>query len=98
MEIVNFAFFIILIIFCTIAAILYCVQKEIVALNDKISQGNDEGNKSNKVFKRNHSNINPVSFSNPIQARKNLYDDYKNEKGLYEPVTPRKGIEIKEDK
>lgn len=98
MDIINFGFFIILIILCIVAAILYCMQKEIKLLNDKISQENNEDNKTNKVFKRNHSNINPVSFSNPIQARKNLYDDYKNEKGLYEPVTPRKGIEIKEDK
>ena len=77
---------------------IYLIWKALNLLKDKISQENDEGNKTNKIFKRNHSNINPVSFSNPIQARKNLYDDYKNEKGLYEPVTPRKGIEIKEDK
>lgn len=88
----------ILILISIIAAMLYMIQKEIELLNDKINQENDEVNKTNKTFKRNHSNINPVSFSNPIQARKNLYDDYKNEKGLYEPVTPRKGIEIKEDK
>lgn len=88
----------ILILISIIAAMLYMIQKEMELLNDKINQENDEGNKTNKTFKRNHSNINPVSFSNPIQARKNLYDDYKNEKGLYEPVTPRKGIEIKEDK
>lgn len=88
----------ILILISIIAAMLYIIQKEIELLNDKINQENNEVNKTNKTFKRNHSNINPVSFSNPIQARKNLYDDYKNEKGLYEPVTPRKGIEIKEDK
>lgn len=86
------------VILLLIALILFMIQIKLDKLNDKISQENDEGNKTNKVFKRNHSNINPVSFSNPIQARKNLYDDYKNEKGLYEPVTPRKGIEIKEDK
>ena len=77
---------------------IYLIWEALNLLKDKISQENNEDNKTNKVFKRNHSNINPVSFSNPIQARKNLYDDYKNEKGLYEPVTPRKGIEIKEDK
>lgn len=98
MDIISFGFFIILIILCIIATILYYMQKEIKLLNDKINQENNEGNKTNKTFKRNHSNINPVSFNNPIQARKNLYDDYKNEKGLYEPITPRKGIEIKEDK
>lgn len=86
------------VILLLIALILFMIQIKLDKLNDKISQENNEDNKTNKVFKRNHSNINPVSFSNPIQARKNLYDDYKNEKGLYEPVTPRKGIEIKEDK
>lgn len=86
------------VILLLIALILFMIQIKLDKLNDKISQENNEDNKTNKAFKRNHSNINPVSFSNPIQARKNLYDDYKNEKGLYEPVTPRKGIEIKEDK
>lgn len=77
---------------------IYLIWKAIRCLNSKISQEYNQDNKTNKTFRRNHSNINPVSFNNPIQARKNLYDDYKNEKGLYEPVTPRKGIEIKEDK
>ena len=88
----------ILVLITMITAMLFMIQKEIELLNGKISQNNNEDNKTNKIFRRNHSNINPVSFNNPIQARKNLYDDYKNEKGLYEPVTPRKGIEIKEDK
>ena len=77
---------------------IYLIWKALKCLNDKISQENNEGNKTNKIFRRNHSSINPVSFTTPIQARKNLYEEYKNEKGLYEPVTPRKGIKIKEDK
>ena len=52
MDIINFGFFIILIILCIVAAILYCMQKEIKLLNDKISQENNEDNKTNKVFKR----------------------------------------------
>lgn len=85
----------ILILITIITVILLMLQKEIEHLNKKID---NKENKIRKSFKRNHSNINPVNFSNPIQARKNLYDEYKNEKGLYEPVTPRKGIKIEEDK
>lgn len=86
------------IFFILLTAHIFLIWKNINLLNDQIRQFNNTGNKVNSTFKRNHSNINPVSFSNPIQARKNLYDEYKNEKGLYEPVTPRKGIKIEEDK
>ena len=51
----------------------------------------------NKAFKREHKGITQVSFSNPITNRRNPYEEYKNEKGLYEPRTPRKGMKIKED-
>lgn len=51
----------------------------------------------NKTFKREHKGITQVSFSNPITNRRNPYEEYKNEKGLYEPRTPRKGMKIKED-
>lgn len=77
---------------------IFSLQSQIKRLNDKISKKNKEDNKVNNSFKRNHSIINPVSFNSPIQARKKLYKDFENEKGLYEPVTPRKGIVIKEDK
>lgn len=86
------------IIFILFLVHIFLIWKEINLLNEKISQLNIQGNKSTNILKRNHSNINPVSFNNPIQSRKNLYDEYKNEKGLYEPVTPRKGLKIEEDK
>ena len=77
---------------------IFSLQSQIKRLNDKISKKNKEDNKVNNSFKRKHSIINPVSFNSPIQARKKLYKDFENEKGLYEPVTPKKGIVIKEDK
>lgn len=98
MDFTDISMILIGIIFIVITIHIYLIWKNIELLNDKISQFNNTGNKVNSTFKRNHSNINPVSFSTPIQSRKNLYDEYKNEKGLYEPVTPRKGIKIEEDK
>lgn len=94
----NIMFLLIFICLSLTLVYILLLTKQIKQLNDKISQLNNAGNKVNNTFKRNHSNINPVSFNNPIQPRKNLYDEYKNEKGLYEPVTPRKGIKIEEDK
>lgn len=98
MNLNNISIILIGIIFIAITIHIYLIWKNINLLNDKISQFNSTSNKVNNTFKRNHSNINPVSFNNPIQARKNLYDEYKNEKGLYEPITPRKGLKIEEDK
>lgn len=51
----------------------------------------------NKTFKREHNRITQVNFSNPIANRQNPYEEYKNEKGLYEPRTPSRGMKIKED-
>nr|DAJ85377.1 MAG TPA: hypothetical protein [Caudoviricetes sp.] len=51
----------------------------------------------NKTFKREHNGITQVNFSNPIANRRNPYEEYKNEKGLYEPRTPSRGMKIKED-
>lgn len=99
MEIINYIItFLLVIIDVLITAHLYYIWKAIEILNDKINQENNQDSKINKTFKRNHSKINPVSFSNPIQARKNMYKEYENDKGLYEPISPRKGIKIKEDK
>lgn len=78
--------------------LLIYIIRELIALNGKIRDFNNEGNKTNRRINRINSKINPVSFSNPIKARKNLYKEYENEKGLYEPVTPSKGLKIKEDK
>lgn len=48
-----------------------------------------------KELKRKHSNIGQANFNNILQGRNN-YDKYKNKDGLYEPVTGKKGIELKE--
>ena len=50
-----------------------------------------------RKFKRQHSAIKQANFSNPIITRKNPYEKYQNEKGLYEPRIPKKNLKIKED-
>ena len=74
---------------------IFRLKSRLKSLEEEINSRNKEVNKNNS-FKRNHSLINPVSFNSPIQARKKLYKEYENEKGLYEPVTPKKGIKIRE--
>ena len=95
MDIFNeIRFWLMLISIVLITLLLYRFWEIIKQLNEKINQEN-EFNK--KTFKREHTKINPVSFSNPIQGRKNLYKEYENEKGLYEPVIPTKGVKIKKE-
>ena len=43
---------------------------------------------------RKHSSIESSNYSNSFGGRK-AYEIYKNKDGLYEPVTPSKGIQIK---
>ena len=74
---------------------IFFINRFVIKINNRIRELDKIDNKKPKKTRRNHSTINPVSFSNPIQSRK--YKEYENEKGLYEPVKPRKGIEIKED-
>ena len=63
-------------------------------LKTSIDNSNKEVDKP-KEFKRIHSNIGQANFNNILQGRNN-YDKYKNKDGLYEPVTGKRGIELKE--
>lgn len=45
-------------------------------------------------LQRKHSNIGQADYDNAFGGRK-AYSIYKNTNGLYEPVTPSKGITIK---
>ena len=51
-------------------------------------------NNNDKKVKREHSSISQAKFDNILQGREN-YKKYKNQDGLYEPVKPKNGIEIK---
>ena len=90
-------FFLVLICLIVMTAWIFFLQRIVFKLNDLIREKETKRNKTNKTINRKHSKLNPVSFSNPIQSRKNPYEEYKNDKGLYEPRTPKKGIVIKEE-
>lgn len=51
----------------------------------------------NNMQRKTHPSVGRVSYTNPLAGRKNTsaYDKYKNKDGLYEPVTPKNGVEIK---
>lgn len=82
-----------IICFIFVAIILFFVIKT----EKEIIQDMSSFRIKNKTFKREHKGITQVNFSNPIKNRRNPYEEYKNEKGLYEPRTPKKNIKIKED-
>lgn len=45
--------------------------------------------------KRVHSKVSSVNFDSVLSGRSSIYDKYKNKDGLYEPVTPKNGINLK---
>lgn len=50
-----------------------------------------------QMQRRTHPAVGRTSYTSPLIGRKNTsaYDKYKNKDGLYEPVMPKNGIEIK---
>lgn len=59
-------------------------------LNELKSIENDKP----KEFKRNHFTISQSNFGSILNGRTNVYDKYKNESGLYEPVQGKAGINL----
>lgn len=51
----------------------------------------------NKIQRKTHPSVGKVSYASPLAGRRNTsaYDKYKNKDGLYEPVMPKNGVEIK---
>ncbi len=66
----------------------------LVEINNKIQKLIQTPNNNDKKVKREHSSISQAKFDNILQGREN-YKKYKNQDGLYEPVKPKNGIEIK---
>lgn len=54
-------------------------------------------NEKTKELKRNHSAISQSNFASILNGRTNVYDKYKNESGLYEPVQGKAGINLNKD-
>lgn len=52
------------------------------------------------LSKRKHTNIKASNYGNVFSSRNKTnkaYEDYTTNKGLYEPVTPHKGVKIKKE-
>ena len=52
-------------------------------------------NKDKKNTYREHKAISKSNFSSILQGRTNAYAKYQNKDGLYEPIKPKAGIELK---
>lgn len=61
---------------------------------EKIKEKLDEKQPEAEVKRRIHGNIGKSDYDNAFGGRK-AYEIYKNQDGLYEPVIPSKGIELK---
>ena len=78
----------------TILAMLYTI----ITMLEKMQEQQEETKTSNKsvLSKRRHTNIKKSDYANVFNNR-NKYKDYETNKGLYEPVTPHKGVAIKKE-
>lgn len=84
------------------ATVILMLMK-ILDIVEEISKSRDINNNKSILAQRKHTNIGSSNYSSVFSKRnpvKYNYDEYKNTKGLYEPVTPHKpGVKIhkKED-
>lgn len=78
----------------TILAMLYTI----ITMLEKMQEQQEETKTGNKsvLSKRRHTNIKKSDYANVFNNR-NKYKDYETNKGLYEPVTPHKGVAIKKE-
>lgn len=79
----------------TILAMLYTIITMLEKMQDRQEEQTKTGNKS-VLSKRRHTNIKKSDYANVFNNR-NKYKDYETNKGLYEPVTPHKGVAIKKE-
>lgn len=79
------------------AAVILMLMK-ILDIVEDISKNKDINNNKSILAQRKHTNIGSSNYSSVFSKRNTVkynYDDYKNTKGLYEPVTPHKpGVKI----
>lgn len=86
--------FFILICLLLMLAIIAMIYEQNNMIKELINQNKDNSKK--KSTYREHSSISKSNFANILQGRTDAYQKYKNKDGLYEPVTPKNGIEIKD--
>ena len=91
-------FLIILYMFLIPATIIFCLIKIIDILESKQEQ-EEKPKKSSIQKRRTHKKIALSDYGNSFSKRTNTYDysEYKNTKGLYEPVQPHRGIKLSEN-
>lgn len=93
-------FLIILYMFLIPATIIFCLIKIIDILELKQEQEEKPKEKESAIQKRRtHKKIALSDYGNSFSKRTNTYDysEYKNKKGLYEPVQPHRGIKLSEN-
>ena len=91
-------FLIILYMFLIPATVIFCLMKIIDILYElKQEQEEKPKEKESSIQKRRtHKKIALSDYGNSFSKRTNTYDysEYKNKKGLYEPVQPHRGIKL----
>ena len=83
----------ILLLIITIIIVIIMMIVLDITINKLLKISNKPVNENKR--KRIHTSISKVNFSNLLNGR---YDKFKNKDGLYEPISPKKGIELKERK
>ena len=79
----------------TLLVMLYKILNKLEMIEEKQTQINTTKSKS-VLSRRKHTNIGKNDYLKSFSNRE-AYSDYKTNKGLYEPVTPHKGVKIEKE-
>lgn len=79
----------------TLIVMLYKILNKLEMIEEKQTQINTTKSKS-VLSRRKHTNVGKNDYSKSFNNRE-AYSDYKTNKGLYEPVTPHKGVKIEKE-
>lgn len=85
-----------LLIPATILVMLYKILSEIEKIKEEQTKAKTTKHRS-VLSKRRHTNISKSNYKDVFSGRNKAYDSYTTQKGLYEPVTPHKGVTIKKE-
>lgn len=86
--------FFMLICLLLMLAIIAMIYEQNNMIKELMKQNKDNSEKKNTY--REHSPMSKTNFANILKGRTDAYQKYKNKDGLYEPVTPKGGIELKD--
>lgn len=88
-----YSFILIILILIINLTIVVLIEKQNNLIKELIEQINS--NKDKKNTYREHKAISKSNFASILQGRTNAYAKYQNKDGLYEPIKPKAGIELK---